>query len=45
MSYLTFNKLNNMSQSIQKSLNENYQFSTSNTVFLSHRHDDKEEVK
>ncbi|GGH70166.1 hypothetical protein GCM10008014_54320 [Paenibacillus silvae] len=45
MSYLTFNKLNNMSQSIQKSLNENYQFSTSNTVFLSHRHDDEQEVK
>lgn len=45
MSYLTFDKLNNMSQSIQKSLNENYQLSTSNTVFLSHRHDDKEEVK
>jgi hypothetical protein len=45
MSYLTFNKLNNMSQSIQKSLNENYQFSKPNTVFLSHRHNDKEEVR
>jgi hypothetical protein len=47
MAYLTFNKLNNMSQPIQKSfsLNEAAHFTKSQTVFLSHRHDDKDAVK
>ncbi|WP_277376111.1 toll/interleukin-1 receptor domain-containing protein [Paenibacillus polymyxa] len=45
MSYLTFNKLNSMPQTIQKSLNGNTQFNKQYTVFLSHRHTDKEAVK
>ncbi|GGJ13632.1 toll/interleukin-1 receptor domain-containing protein [Paenibacillus hunanensis] len=34
-----------MSEKLEKSLQENYQFGKSNPIFLSHRHDDKENIK